>query len=219
MTSWMASRDPDEMRRIAEEILARPEFDPPGRPWIERALDAVGRWLEGLLERLSAPAAAGSNAASWVILVGLVAGLAAALVLLAQRARRRGRRPRRRKATVAATVTEWARPRSAADLAAEADELAAGGRWREALRARYQALVAALAARHVLDDRPSVTTGEHRARVAVGVPPAAPPFADAAELFDRAWYGDQPTGPAEDEAFRSLAGAVLAEAPDREGRW
>ena len=56
------------------------------------------------------------------------------------------------------------------------------------------------------------TTGEYRADVAVALPDAAAEFAGASELFERAWYGDQPTGPDENARFRELADAVVARA-------
>ena len=41
---------------------------------------------------------------------------------------------------------------------------------------------------------------------------AAPEFSDATDMFDRAWYGDEPTGAGEDDRFRSLADSVMAKA-------
>ena len=40
------------------------------------------------------------------------------------------------------------------------------------------------------------------------MPAAAPEFSDAAELFDRAWYGNRTTGPDEAERFGELARRV-----------
>jgi hypothetical protein len=42
------------------------------------------------------------------------------------------------------------------------------------------------------------------------MPEVAEAFDDAADLFDRAWYGDLPTGPDEAARFRSDAEQVLA---------
>jgi len=83
-------------------------------------------------------------------------------------------------------------------LAAEAE-----GRWRDGLRCRYRALTAMLIEQRVLADVAGRTTGEQRSEVRVGVPDASPDFADAAELFDRSWYGNLPTGPEQRDRFVS----------------
>ncbi len=63
----------------------------------------------------------------------------------------------------------------------------------------------------MVDDVPGRTAGEERAAVALARPPIAAPFAGATELFERAWYGGLPTGPAESERFRELATRVAEE--------
>jgi hypothetical protein len=113
-------------------------------------------------------------------------------------AERSSTRRRRREAEV-----DWAR---------EAEQLEAEGRWRDAMRARYRALVGDLANRRVVDPSASRTTGEHRREVGAAAPAAAPDFDGAAELFDRAWYGNLPTGPEEAARFRQLARTVEEEA-------
>lgn len=202
-----AGRDPDDVRRTAEEILARPEFQPPGRSWLERAVDAVGDWLAGVLERLLAPVSGGGGAASWVVLAVLAVGLGAAAVTLVRVVRRGRPRPAERRSGPLVTTTRR-RPVAPADLTARAARLATEGRWRDALHARYAALVATLAGRGLLDDHPAATTGDHRSGVSAAAPPASQRFAEAAELFDRAWYGRLPTGEREDARFRDLADAV-----------
>jgi hypothetical protein len=98
-----------------------------------------------------------------------------------------------------------------------AEEAEADGRWRVGLRRRYRALAAELITLGVLDEIPGRTTGEHRREVAERAPEAASAFAGAAELFDRAWYGNRPTGSVESARFRELAAEVLerAERPSR----
>ena len=54
------------------------------------------------------------------------------------------------------------------------------------------------------------TAREYVADVVVERPPAGPPMAAATDLFEGAWYGDAPTGPAELERFIALEGEVLA---------
>lgn len=84
-----------------------------------------------------------------------------------------------------------ARSRSAAEYRAEAESLAAAGQWRDAVRARFRAMVRELEQRGVLDPRPGRTAGEI-AREARAVPAAAEPVRLGASVFDRVWYGDQP---------------------------
>jgi len=49
------------------------------------------------------------------------------------------------------------------------------------------------------------------------VPDASPDFGAASELFERAWYGDRPTGAGESQRFRAHAREVEARsrAPER----
>ncbi len=91
-------------------------------------------------------------------------------------------------------------------------ELEAAGRWRDGMRARYRALVTDLSRRQVIDPSVARTTGDHRGEVGATLPAAAPEFGDAAELFDRAWYGNRPTGPDEAQRFGELARRVEEQA-------
>jgi hypothetical protein len=102
--------------------------------------------------------------------------------------------------------------RSAEDWRSDAALHEAAGRWRDALRCRYRALVAELAGNGLLDDLPGKTTGEERADISIAAPAASPSFSEATELFDDVWYGDAPTGPDDAARFRSLSDRVLAEA-------
>jgi hypothetical protein len=105
--------------------------------------------------------------------------------------------------------------RQARDWLMEAGEHERAGEWRDALRCRYRALVAELADEGLIEEIPGRTTGEYRVFVAGSLPSAAPPFAGASELFERAWYGHRP-GDEEDAAqFRDLANRVLSAAAER----
>lgn len=110
------------------------------------------------------------------------------------------------------------RTREPLNWRAEADRHRAEGRYRDAMRCRYRALVGDLARRGLIDEIPGRTTGEEREQVRVVTPPAAAPFDEAAELFDGAWYGHLPV---DDDAvihFQSLEQVVLERAvPERSG--
>ncbi|HLK42452.1 MAG TPA: DUF4129 domain-containing protein [Thermoleophilia bacterium] len=100
--------------------------------------------------------------------------------------------------------------RPARDWLADAVAFEQAGAWRNALRCRYRALIAELAGRGVIDEVPGTTAGEYRRAVSQEAPAVAPPFGQASELFERAWYGDEPGGADEAGKFRRLADEVLA---------
>jgi len=101
------------------------------------------------------------------------------------------------------------RLRPAVDWRADAAANEAAGHWRAALRCRYRALVADLAARGLVEEVPGRTAGEYRREVGVNAPAAAGDFDGATALFEAAWYGNRPTGPDEAQRFRALEGRVL----------
>ena len=102
------------------------------------------------------------------------------------------------------------RSREPTNWRAEADEHRRAGRYREALRCRYRALVGDLARRGLIDEIPGRTTGEERTQLHQLRPDAGSPFASAADLFDGAWYGHVAVDADADELFQSLERDVLS---------
>jgi hypothetical protein len=208
----------DDARQAAEDILSRPEYQPPPQNPLERALDWLGDRLGDFFERLfrglSFGGAGGGGLGSlvaWLLLavgVGLVAWLVARVVFGWQRT------PRRRRAEASVTTRRSTVP----DWLAEAEDHEQAGRWRDALRARYRLLVAELADRQLLHEVPGTTTGEERAELASTAPGVSPTFDDAATAFDLAWYGGSAVGPDEHRHFRTLGDRVLADADRGGGR-
>jgi len=152
----------------------------------------------------------------WVLLfVGVVL-----LVLALMRAidRRSPRRRRSKKAARSAVpedeleagFVQIDRSREPRDWRSEADDHRRAGRYRDALRCRYRALVGDLARRGLIDEIPGRTTGEERAQLREVRPGVGVPFAAAADLFDGAWYGDAEVGPDDDDRFQVLEREVLA---------
>jgi hypothetical protein len=94
----------------------------------------------------------------------------------------------------------------------EADAHRSAGRYRDALRCRYRALVGDLARRGLLDEIPGRTTGEERSELRTSAPAAVPSFGEAADLFDAAWYGQLEVQPTDDDRFQQLDHEVLAQA-------
>jgi hypothetical protein len=81
--------------------------------------------------------------------------------------------------------------------------------------ARYRELVTALVDDHVLADVPGRTSGEYRLEYAGARPARADEFAEATDLFERAWYGAEPTGPEENQRFRELSAEAVRAAGER----
>ncbi|HVF33061.1 MAG TPA: DUF4129 domain-containing protein [Acidimicrobiales bacterium] len=196
--------DPEEVRRSADEILGRPEFQEPPRSWYQRALDWIGDLLADALGSLIA---GGTGAVvAWALLALVVVAVTVIVVRAVQRDRRRPS-PNRDGPTIDVASDT---PRPPEVWAAEADRLEGEGRWREALRCRYRSLVATLARTGVVEEVPGRTAGEYRTLVARAKAPVAQPFTDATDLFEQAWYGFGETGAAESAAFRRLADRVTS---------
>ena len=195
--------DPDEIRRTADEILARPEYAPPSRSWLERLLEWIARrfdWLFG--DGLSVGGSGGSTVLTILLLIGAVV-LVAFLV-------RNWRGPNRRRGDTDAVEFDIEAQRSAGEWDAAAARAEAAGHWKEGLRCRFGGLVSRLVVAGAVAPVPGRTAGEFRADVRASIPEAAGDFAAAADLFERAWYGDLPTGPEEAARFAAHADRVLA---------
>ena len=199
-----SSHDPEEVRQLADDILARDEF----QPHQETLLERIARWIADLFDfgrpTGGAPGSGGSGVLTLLLLAAVVVGIAFLV-----RALLRG--PRRRKpeqepepdpdVQMERSVDEW----TAAALRHEA-----AGQWKDGLRCRFRALVTRLTERGVVPETPGRTSGELRGDVRATAPAAADDFDGAADLFDRAWYGDLPTGPDEARRFADHADRVLA---------
>lgn len=192
----------EEIRAAAEEILQRPEFREPPKSLYQRLQELLAEWLGQVFGALVGDGPPALLA--WAVLVGAL-GVAGYLVFrgLQLDRRRRGRRDREE------AVVERRRP--ASDWEAEAAAHEVRGEWRAALRCRYRALIARLAGQGVVDEVAGRTAGEYRAVVDQAAPAVGREFTGATALFERAWYGNVPTGQEEAGAFRDLADRVLAE--------
>lgn len=209
------SLDPARVRDLTKEILRRPEFRPPRRS----LLQAVWHWLATQLDKLLGRIFGGSGGGPpWaaLLVVGVVAAVVVGLVVMTAGRRRRGGRHRREPVVV---LRGHGPARSPAQWRAEAAAHEAAGRWRDALRCRYRALVAELAGRGVVEEIPGRTSGEYRQDVSVKVPAAGAAFDGATDLFEQAWYGDRPTGRDEQTTFDDLARRVLVPAGGGAATW
>jgi hypothetical protein len=209
--------DPARVKDLTQQILRRREFQPPRRS----LLQALWHWLAAELGKLLGGLfGRGGFGPSWAPLIvgGVVAALVIALVVMtvARRGQGRGRRGPRS----ASVVFRGHGPsRSPAEWRAEAAAHEAAGRWRDALRCRYRALVAELVGRGLVTEIPGRTSGEYRREVNAVAPAAGPAFDGATELFEQAWYGDRVTGPQDQDRFDELARRVLAPVGGGTGAW
>lgn len=196
-----SDHEPERVRELADEILAHPRYDETEPSLPDRILEWIAERLAELVEALVG--GGGGAAIAWIILLGFAAAVVFLLV-------RYGRitlpaLAAGREADVMVELT-----RTAGEWRAEADRLEADGRWREALRCRYRALVADLVRRGTIPEQAGRTAGEYAGDVAAREPDAAPAFAAATELFEAVWYGGAEAGPADAARFRDLDARVLA---------
>ena len=93
-------------------------------------------------------------------------------------------------------------------LVLSADELAAQGRYKEAVRERLRAIVRELVERQVVDYRPGWTVTELAAMAGQARPATATPLAAASEVFSSIWYGQADATASHDAAMRVHADQV-----------
>lgn len=98
----------------------------------------------------------------------------------------------------------------AAVLALTADDLAAAGRYAEAVRERLRAIVRELIERDMLAYRPGWTVTELAQAAGRVWPAASAPLNAASEVFSQIWYGMRPATRDDDMAMRGYAEQVRA---------
>ena len=186
MWSWLAELPPpqvpaDDARRAAERILARPEYRAPEPSLVQRVLEAIGNFLRDAIGTVS-----GSGPGGVVSTVVVAVLVAVAVWFLVRTAGAGWRRRPAEPDPVAHGTSAPAGPDAWLD---EARRSAAAGEHRQALRCRYQALVATLVRDGVVDDTPGRTARE-LAGVLVGMSPGdAERIGSVTDRFEIAWYG------------------------------
>lgn len=196
--------------------------DDPDLPWLPailqwigdgvgRILGAIGRFISTLLESLLGGFGAG-EARDFRIVAWLVAALGVAFLLWRSRhlwqiwlSRDRTPQP------IGPTANQQSLPEAAA-LLDQARNAFGSGKYRDAVRFSFLALLAALQQRHLLRYDPSRTNREYYHDL-VGNPEVAQLFLEAARPFERAWYGQRDVDRAEAEEVL----AVCRGAVEREG--
>jgi hypothetical protein len=198
-----------ELRRAAARILSEPQFRS-RESLLQRALD----WLSARLSSLHLPRFLGGTWQGYVVLAALVL-LAGCVVYLGLKRLPARLRPPRASPGVVAETPELLSP---ARWREEAERLAREGRFKEALRCRYRALVGELAARGLVEEIPGRTSGEYERLVRARSPEIGQHFSAATDLFERCWYGQEPAGEQQQQSMgRSCDKVVAAVAPGRQG--
>jgi hypothetical protein len=206
-----SEHDPAAVRDLADEILSRAEYREPGESLLERIDRFMTELIDGLLSSLGF--AAGGGVASWIAWLTLFA-LVAVVAALLLRVLRSGGWRRTSRVDATSVILPTAVERSSVDWLAEAQRYEADARWREALLARYRALVTELTERDVLPAAAGRTAGEYLRDIAGRHPVAAPSFAAVTELFEAVCYGGVEVGRPERDRFAGLAAATLSSLPE-----
>lgn len=196
---------PDEIRRKADDILARPEYREAEPGLVERAVN----WLSQRLGEVFGSVVGNSGSGGYYLgYTVLLLALGAAGYIAWKVLPRSGdlRRPR-------ATVTHESIPRtSRAQWLARAAEAEAGGRWGEAVHARYHALTTGLADRSALPAAESTTSGEHRTAFAFNAAPQpdrVAVFDGVTDRYEHVWFGGRDAAPDDSQALASADQRLL----------
>ena len=193
-------QDPDQIRDAACKLVAPDQVCAPPKPPSPSSPPDLS-WLGAIM---------------WVL---FALALVVLIWLLVRAAMHLAKQPRRKRLRPAAVVDDPIddlgavvavdRSRDPQQWRVEAEEHRRAGRWRDALRCRYRALVGDLARRGLIDEIPGRTTGEERRQLTEVAADAHDPFTAAADLFDGAWYGAEEVGERDDDAFRRFEAEVL----------
>ncbi|MFF7183078.1 DUF4129 domain-containing protein [Streptomyces sp. NPDC008121] len=177
-------------REAAERELSKPMYHENDPNLLQRALDRVWEWVDGLFD-----------AASGATPGGLLGLLAIALVVLAVIGALWWRlgTPQRTPTTGDALFAEG--PRTAREHRAAAARHASAGRWNQAVQERMRAVVRSLEERTVLDPRPGRTADEAAAEAGRSLPAHADRLRAAARTFDDITYGGRT---ADENAYRRV---------------
>lgn len=192
----------DGAREEAATELSRRIYQVQQDGWVQRAFDWVVDKVGNLFEDAIRVTPGGLPSLVLVVValvlvaVAIRLGLGPAGIRDALTDRRRG-----------------SRAMTAAEYRAEADRLAGTGDYKEAVRARFRAIIRELEQRAVLDPRPGRTAGEIAREGGTAVPAIRPDLHTVATTFDLIWYGAKPAAATDYALVRDaddrIAGARL----------
>lgn len=179
-----------------------------------RLIERIGEWLARQMDRVgeSRPLSIGARIVFWLVVIAIVLVLVVTLwrVVRRLRAELRGTPERPRPAEDGAPVVAAAEGLPA-DALAFAEELAAAGRFREAVRALFGGAARRLVERRVVAQTRTRTDAELLAEV-VASPAVHAPLSALTALFERAWYGHADPGESGFAEARGRYGEVVSAA-------
>ncbi|MGW4064850.1 DUF4129 domain-containing protein [Amycolatopsis sp. NPDC004747] len=194
--------DRDAARRAAEQELSDPKYRD-ARPGF---LQQIGQWLGEQLEKLLNSVSSGVPGG----IFGVVLIVALLIVLVVVIRLRTGKIAR---AARAGRVVFGGQRKSAADYRRAAAEAAAAGRFDDAVRDRFRAVVRALEERALLDTRSGRTADEAAAEAGLLLPNVADRLRQGARLFDDVHYGGRDGTEAAYQALTELDERCRRERP------
>ncbi len=185
---------PDEARQQAHHELSKVAYKPK-----QNLLEKLFKWLDSTLSK----AKLNLGLPEWVgvLLTFLIFVALIALLLYLATKITLARRKRKSKAL-------FDDKRDASMLTLSANKAAAAGDWVSAVVDRFRAIIRSLDERALLEDYPGMTSQEAGQLGAQVMPNLSESFAYAANLFDRARYGHEETGPSDDQWMRDFAVTV-----------
>jgi hypothetical protein len=170
--------DRDTARRLAAEELSGPKYRDAQPNILQQVAQWLGEQLEKLLNGLSSVVPGG--------IFGLLLVLVLLIVLVVVVRLRTGKVAR---ASRADRLVFDGQRKSAADYRRSAAEAASAGRYDDAVRDRFRAVVRALEERALLDARSGRTADEAAIEAGVLLPNVAGELRHGARLFDDVHYG------------------------------
>jgi hypothetical protein len=191
----------DEARRWAWQELNDPVYAEHEPGWTARAI----LWLWHRLQDIALPAGPGGTGGV-VILVALALLVVLVVWLRAGPLRRPGLR-------VTADAVLQGAVRTAAEHRVLADRAADEGRWEDAVRERFRAVVRGMEERGLIDELPGRTSQEVALDAASALPGLVGALHDAARLFDDISYGSRQARPDHETTLRQLDLRVTAARP------
>ncbi|KDN19396.1 DUF4129 domain-containing protein [Amycolatopsis rifamycinica] len=194
--------DRDAARRAAAEELSDPRYRE-ARPGF---LEQIGQWLSEQLEKLLNSLS--SDVPGGIFGVVLIVVLLVVLVVVI-----RLRTGKIAGSARADRLVFGGQRKSAADYRRSAAEAAAAGRFDDAVRDRFRAVVRALEERALLDTRSGRTADEAAAEAGLLLPNVADQLRQGARLFDDVHYGGRAGTEAAYQALTELDERCRRERP------
>ena len=204
-------RNAGALRAAATRIVSERQFQRPPS-LVQQLVNWLSRHLD--LPDVKLPVILGGAWQSYLALALMLVGAVVVVVV----AMRRGLWRRLRSPTgspgvvVTQAVPQYMTP---VRWREEAERLASEGRYREAMRCRYRSLVGELAQRGMLDEVPGRTSGDYQRLVSALLPEVAERFTSVSDLFERCWYGHEPSDARAQAAFDDASTAIVAQVDSR----